>query len=198
MNEETLERIFEPFYTTKAVNKGTGLGLSVVHGIVNSHKGDIQVESKPKKGSVFHIFLPTIKSTETVSIKKSKQLTTGSEYVLVVDDETAIGDLIKKVLENFGYKTEVYNNGSDAFEAFKENPKKYDLLITDLTMPQMTGFDLADQIHKIKKEFPVIVMTGFGDSITKSTQERYGIKQVLVKPVAIEQLTTAIRKALNK
>jgi len=198
MNKETQERIFEPFYTTKAVNKGTGLGLSVVHGIVSSHKGDIHVVSKPGKGSVFHIYLPTIKSEETVATKQSIKLAKGSEYVMVVDDEIAIGDLIKRMLENFGYQTEVYNSGLDAFEAFKDNPNKFDLLITDLTMPQMTGFDLADQIHKIKEQLPVIIMTGFGDSITKATKERYGVKQVLVKPVAIEQLTTAIRKALDK
>jgi len=198
IDEETLERIFEPFYTTKTVNKGTGLGLSVVHGIVSSHKGDIHVVSKPGKGSIFHVYIPTIKSEETITLKESTELAKGSEYVMVVDDEIAIGDLIKKILENFGYKTEVYNSGLTAFEAFKQEPKKFDLLITDLTMPQMTGLDLADQIHQINAKLPVMIMTGFGDSITSATQKRYGVKQVLGKPVVIEELTTAIRKVLDK
>jgi len=198
MDKNTLERIFEPFFTTKAVNKGTGLGLSVVHGIVSSHKGDIHVISKPGKGSVFHVYLPTIISEDTLTSEKTTEIAKGSEYVLVVDDETAIGNLIKKILENFGYKTEVFNSGLTAFEVFKENPNKFDLLITDLTMPQMTGLDLADQIHRIKPKLPVLIMTGFGDSITSATQKRYGIKQVLGKPVVIEDLTSAIRNVLDR
>ena len=198
MDEETLDRIFEPFFTTKAVDKGTGLGLSVVHGIVLSHQGDILVFSEPGKGSTFHVYLPTLKSEEEVIEAKSIELTGGTEYLMIVDDEPDIAEMVKRMLDNFGYKANVYKTALAALKAFKQQPDKYDLLVSDLTMPQMTGLDLANQLHKEDPEFPIMIMTGFGDKLTAATQKKYGIKQVIRKPIVIKELAVAVRKVLDK
>jgi PAS domain S-box-containing protein len=198
MDNETLDRIFEPFFTTKAVDKGTGLGLSVVHGIVQSHRGDIHVYSEEGMGSVFHVYLPILVTKEKKSIVVSDEITRGSEFVIIVDDEVEIANLVKRMLENFGYNADIYQNGIDALKAIKQQPGKYDLLISDLTMPQMNGLDLADQIHKNNPKFPILIMTGFGDNITLATQKKYGIKQVIGKPIIIQDLTTAVRSVLDE
>jgi PAS domain S-box-containing protein len=198
MNEETLDRIFEPFFTTKTVEKGTGLGLSVVHGIVRSHKGDILVYSEPGKGAAFHVYLPAIKSEDVTVEAASKAIIGGTEFVMIVDDEPGIAVMVKKMLEGFGYKTDVYNTGLAALKAFKQQPDKYDLLISDLTMPHMTGLDLADQLHKERPELPVVIMTGFSDSLTVPTQDRHGIKQVIGKPIVARELAATVRKVLDK
>ena len=198
MDEETQERIFEPFFTTKTLDKGTGLGLSVVHGIVRGHKGDIHVHSRIGKGTTFHVYLPTIKSEETSIKTEDVEIFGGSECVLVVDDELAVSELVKRILENFGYKAKVFKNGLDALQAFKKKPGEFDLIISDLTMPKMTGLDLADRLHKEYPDFPVMIMTGFGDSLTETTRERYGIKNVISKPIVVKDLTAAVRKIFDK
>ncbi len=198
MDEETLERIFEPFFTTKTVDKGTGLGLSVVHGIVRSHKGDISVYSEPEKGSAFHVYLPIIVTGQDIAKTEDKQIVGGTESVMIVDDEPAIAEMVKTMLEKLGYTAHVYNTGLAAIEAFSQEPDKYDLLISDLTMPQMTGLDVADEMHSKKSRFPVVIMTGFGDSLTMPTLERYGIAEVIGKPISLRDLATAIRKILEK
>ncbi len=197
MDEATLERIFEPFFTTKAVNKGTGLGLSVVHGIVRNHRGEILVYSEPGKGSVFHIYLPALDIEDEVVTPSSKIIPGGNESVMIVDDEPVIAEMVKTMLENFGYKADIFKTGVEAVEVFEQQPQKYDLLITDLTMPQMTGLDLADRLHEDNPELPVIIMTGFGDSLTTPTQKRYGIKQVIGKPVVVKELALAVRNVLD-
>jgi len=197
MNEEILERIFEPFFTTKTVDKGTGLGLSVVHGIVRSHKGDIQVQSKPGDGTTFHVFLPTVKSETKRDHSKSQPVIGGTENILIVDDEKPVAELVKRMLENLGYNAIVYNDGSEALEAFRQQSSRFDLLISDLTMPQLTGLDLADEIHSIRKDFPVVIMTGYGASLTKPTQEKYGVGDIVKKPVTMKSLASAIRKTLD-
>ena len=198
MDEETMDRIFEPFFTTKAVDKGTGLGLSVVHGIVRSHRGDVQVTSKPGEGTTFHLYLPVVKSESTEAAAETVKASGGSEFILVVDDEKSIADLVQQMLETFGYKVEVCYNAADALNAFNKQPDNYDLLISDLTMPQMTGLDLADQLHQKRPEFPVVIMTGFGDSITAETKKRYGIKKIIGKPLVIKDISAAVREVLDK
>ena len=197
MDEKTLDRIFEPFFTTKAVNKGTGLGLSVVHGIVRNHGGDILVYSEPGKGSAFHIYFPALLVDTDEESQKTKTVPGGDESVLIVDDEPVIAEMVKTMLENFGYRAHIYKTGMDAVEAFERQPQNYDLLITDLTMPQMTGLDLADKLHETTTALPVIIMTGFGDSLTKPTLKRYGIKQVISKPVVVKELARAVRHVLD-
>ncbi len=197
MNEQVLDRIFEPFFTTKEINKGTGLGLSVVHGIVRSHKGDILVYSEPGKGTEFHVYLPIIKTDEEVKEQQSTKIVSGTENIMIVDDEVEIAEMIKRMLENFGYKTEVFKTGIDVMKAYRQRPDKYDLLVCDLTMPQMTGLDIADQLHKEDPNFPVVIMTGSGDSISGPTQDRYGINQIIGKPITLIELTSTVRKVLD-
>ncbi|MCK4986170.1 MAG: response regulator [Desulfobacterales bacterium] len=198
MDEETLDRIFEPFFTTKALNKGTGLGLSVVHGIIRSHQGDILVYSEPGKGTEFNVYLPTVTAEAETVEAKSNVIEEGSEYIMIVDDEPAIAKMVKEMLENFGYKAEVYYSGLAAIKVFKQKPDKYDLLISDLTMPQMTGLDLADQLHKADPELPILIMTGFSDKLNSATQKKYGIKQVIGKPIVVKDLAETVRKVLDK
>jgi PAS domain S-box-containing protein len=197
MEEYTLSRIFEPFFTTKDVDKGTGLGLSVVHGIVHSHKGEILVYSERGKGTSFHVYLPIINSLKPIIEDTPTEISTGSEFVMIVDDEPIISEMVRRILERYGYKTEIYNSGLAALKAFKSQPDKYDMLISDLTMPQMSGLDLADQTHKINSKIPVMIMTGFGDSLTSATQKKYHIKKVLSKPVAVKELADAVRNVLD-
>ncbi len=198
MDEATMDRIFEPFFTTKAVNKGTGLGLSVVHGIVRNHRGDILVYSEPGKGSAFHIYLPALQADDDAITQRPQTVMGGAESVMIVDDEPVIAEMVKTMLENFGYQAHIYKTAMEAVEAFEGQPQQFDLLITDLTMPQMTGLDLADQLHETSPKFPVIIMTGFGDNLTKPTLKRYGIRQVIGKPVIVKELATAVRKVLDK
>jgi CheY-like chemotaxis protein/two-component sensor histidine kinase len=197
MDNAILERIFEPFYTTKAVDKGTGLGLSVVHGIVRNHGGDIQVETIPGKGTTFRVYLPAIRD----SLEKAKvdptEIPGGNEYIMIVDDEPTIAVMIKRMLESFGYRADTFETGQEVLEAQRENPKKYDLLITDLTMPELSGLDLADKLHEQSPLLPIMIMTGFGDSLTAASRERYGIKAVIGKPVSTDKLIRTIHNILK-
>lgn len=197
IDADTIERIFEPFFTTKTVDKGTGLGLSVVHGIVRSHKGDIQVQSEVGFGTTFNIYLPAIEGNLSKDEVTIDDIHGGSESILVVDDEKPIAEMVKTILENFDYKTSIYHTGAEAFECFERNPNEFHMLISDLTMPKMTGLDLADKLHSLRPELPIVIMTGFGDNLTKASQEHYGIKRVLTKPVAVKELALAVRKVLD-
>ncbi|RMD99367.1 MAG: PAS domain S-box protein [Bacteroidetes bacterium] len=197
MDKTTLERIFEPFFTTKAVDKGTGLGLSVVHGIVRSHKGDILVHSQPNQGSAFHIYLPIYDGEALNEVPKAEEITGGQESILVVDDDKVVAEVLEQILKSLGYKTEICTNAIEAVKALHFNPKKYDLLISDLTMPNMTGLELAEQIQKVSPGFPIILVTGYGENLDKGSLQSRGIKRVLGKPVEVKELDRAIRKVLN-
>jgi PAS domain S-box-containing protein len=197
MDTNTMERMFEPFYTTKSIDKGTGLGLSVVHGIVHSHNGEIIVDSELNKGTQIHIYLPLANSTDLLEESKTEEIIRGVEYVMIVDDEPSILEMLKDMLEHFGYKTEAFKTAIEAMKAFNQAPNKFDLVLTDLTMPKITGLELADQLHQIIPNFPVIIMTGFGDNIAEVTKERYSIKKTICKPIIIKELTGAIRDLLD-
>jgi len=198
MCESTIDRIFEPFFTTKAVDKGTGLGLSVVHGIVQNHKGDIFVHSEQGSGTVFEVYLPVIKTVLESKEEKPDQISTGGfESILVVDDDDMVGNILKQMLEKLGYTIDFYNKSKKALNHFQKNPHGYDLLISDLTMPDFTGIGLSEQIQKTHPGFPIIIMTGFGDMLFGVNQQRYGIKKVLKKPIMLDELASAIREALE-
>jgi PAS domain S-box-containing protein len=190
------DRIFEPFFTTKDVNKGTGLGLSVVHGIVHSHDGEIVVSSQKGKGTTFDVYLPLADGQKQAEEEPAPVIEGGTEHIMVVDDENTIADMVKRMLEKFGYQVNVFNSGLDALKAFKQTPNKYDLLISDLTMPQMTGLDLADILHQRDPDFPIVLMTGFGDNVTPASQNRYGISHVISKPI-IKRLMSVVREVLK-
>ncbi|MGP8330523.1 MAG: PAS domain S-box protein [Methanosarcinaceae archaeon] len=197
MDTATLERIFEPFFTTKPVDKGTGMGLSVVHGIVRGHQGDILVYSEPGKGSTFHVYLPIVKAEVEAEKKEKETIVGGQESILIIDDEKAVANILKKILERLGYQVDASNSSPEALKIIRQQPDKYDLVISDLTMPNMTGLDLSEKLQQLRSGFPVIIMTGYGDSLTSATQQQYGIKQVIGKPVAMRELALAVREVLD-
>lgn len=198
MDEATLERIFEPFFTTKAVNKGTGMGLSVVHGIVKDHDGEILVSSELGKGSSFHVYLPAVKLQHTANAEEPKPIEGGQESLLIVDVEKAIVSLVAEMLDELGYEIDVHSSSSEALEAFRQQPNDFDLVISDLTMPGMTGLELSLQLQEIRSGTPVMIMTGYGDKLTDDTQKRYYINKVIGKPVEIRDMASAIREVLDQ
>jgi len=199
MNSTTMERIFDPYFTTKEKGKGTGLGLAVVHGIVKSYGGDIRVYSEPEKGTSFHVYIPVIKpdnlASETVS---DGPLQTGHEHILLVDDEIQIVDMQKQMLERLGYQVTARTGSIDALEAFREDPAQFDLVITDMTMPNMTGDELTRELKNIRPDIPVILCTGFSEKISKEIADALGIEGFLMKPIVMKDLAKTIRGALNK
>ncbi len=198
IDEATLDRIFEPFFTTKAVDRGTGMGLAVVHGIVRSHEGEIVVRSEEKKGSTFYVYLPVAKARDEMVIEDLEAIQGGRESILVVDDEEAVAKVIEMMLEQFGYRVEVFNASTDALRAFHQQASNYDLVISDLTMPNMTGLLLSEKLHEIRPEFPTIIMTGYGENLSEELLEYYGIHKVIGKPITIRELAGGIRQVLDK
>ena len=198
MDDATIERIFEPFFTTKKPHKGTGLGLSVVHGIVRSHNGEIMVESKPGRGSSFHIFLPVSTKDNVSASVQNETFRGGNESILIVDDEEDISMMVKTILENYGYRVKAFKNPQAILKAFLQAPQAYDLVISDFTMPQMNGLELAEKIHHKKPETAVIIMTGFGEKLAESVLQQNSIDLLLSKPISVTELAKAVRTILDK
>jgi len=199
IDENIIERIFEPYFTTKGHEEGTGLGLSVVHGIVKSYDGDIKVYSEPGKGTVFHVYLPVIGSGQEEEYLSSVSLPAGKgERFLVVDDEKIIVDIIKNSLERLNYKIVTFTSSIEALEYFRENKENLDLVITDQTMPGMTGLELSKEIIKIKPDIPVILCTGFSRSVNEEAAVAIGIKEFLTKPLTRKKLAETIRNILDE
>ena len=197
MDEVTMERIFEPFFTTKPVNKGTGLGLSVVHGIIKSCGGEITVESRPGKGSTFNVFFPLIEEKQIKGGQDEKPIH-GNCRMLFIDDEKTTLKMMSAMLAKLGFSVEVSDSPREALEIFHNAPDAFDLVITDLTMPEMNGIELASALHEIRPELPVILMTGYGKDIENSaTLCRYGISRLLRKPVKLAQMTSAIDEVIS-
>ena len=198
MKQNIIDRIFDPYFTTKEEGKGTGLGLAVVHGIVKSHGGQIIVYSEHGKGSEFKICLPMIqKEKETVKVEIDMPIQKGDERILLVDDQDMIAQMEKQMLERLGYQVTARNSSIDALEAFRVQPDKFDLVITDLTMPNMTGDNLAGELIKIRSDIPIILCTGFSELISKEKAASLGIKGFLLKPVLLKDLSATIRKILD-
>jgi PAS domain S-box-containing protein len=201
IDEQVLEKVFDPYFTTKEMGKGTGLGLALVHGIVEEHSGFIQVESSPGHGSVFRIFFPLIESVpelEPDSEEKNELLSGSGEKLMIVDDETSILFSTKELLEDLGYGVDVFQDGLQAFSEFKKSPNCYDLVITDMTMPKMTGDELAKEILKIRPGLPIVLCTGYSDRITEEKAFETGICEFIQKPLNSHDLTSLIRKILKK
>ncbi len=199
MEPTVLDRIFEPYYTTKEPGKGTGLGLSVIHGIVKNHGGFITVESAPGKGSTFHVYLPTVDEEEEVALAEEAPAatTSGHEQILLVDDEPQIAELGCQILERLGYRVTARTSGADALATFAEHPERYDLLVTDMTMPGMTGDRLAQRVWEIRPGLPVILCTGYNELISEDKAMAMGIRKFLLKPIVSEELAAAVRAALD-
>lgn len=201
IEKKNLEKIFDPYFTTKDVGKGSGLGLAVVRGIVNEHKGHIKVYTDVDKGSSFHVFLPVVdKPARKISIPESakNRVTGGNERILLVDDNLDIIAATKALLEGYGYRVSAFDQSIAALEKFMEDPFGYDLVITDLTMPKMTGSDLAKKILKVRPDLPIIVCSGHSGLINKAHLIQMGIKDYIEKPVITENVVTIVRNTLDK
>ncbi|QTA89546.1 hybrid sensor histidine kinase/response regulator [Desulfonema magnum] len=200
MEPHIIERIFDPYFTTKEVGKGTGMGLSVVHGIVMSHDGEIEVRSDPGQGTAFYIWLPVI-SVKAVSEPEpacSDPLPRGSERILFVDDEEQITGMMTYALERLGYEITALNSSTDALELFRMEPDRFDLVITDMGMPRMPGDELAEQLLNIRPDIPIIICTGFSHRITEEKIKALGIRSLMMKPVCVRDVADTIRKVLDE
>jgi CheY-like chemotaxis protein len=193
-----LGRIFEPFFTTKEKSMGTGMGLPVVHGIVQSLGGEITVYSKPGKGTTFNVFFPKTKAVLTAGFEGARPLIRGEESILFVDDEAQIVDIGKQILERLGYRVFTRTSSIEALEAFRAQPDKFDLVITDMTMPNMTGDRLAAALRRIRPDIPIILCTGFSERITEENARYAGIQEFLAKPLLRQDMAEAVRRVLDR
>jgi len=197
MDAETLERIFEPFFTTREVGEGTGMGLATVHGIIASHGGEIFVDSQPGEGTSFDIYLPQTTFQATDAETEDTSIPEGSERILFVDDEEEIAILGKHMLERAGYFVTADTDSQNALNTFKKRPKDFDLVVTDQAMPKLYGVKLAEEILKIRADIPIILISGFADTITAESVKKMGISEFVMKPLVGYELGRAIRQALD-
>jgi PAS domain S-box-containing protein len=199
MDKGTLERIFDPFFTTKGPGEGTGLGLSVVHGIIKSHDGVITVSSQPGKGTTFELYFPAYTSEISVATRGPATIPRGNgERILVVDDEEPLLDLEKQMLERLGYQVEAQASVAMALARVRDGFPRLDLVITDLTMPQMTGLEFSRNLMQICPGLPIILTTGFSAGLTSENVAEMGIAELLLKPLSLDNLSTAVHRALTK
>jgi PAS domain S-box-containing protein len=198
MEQKTLAHIFEPYFTTKTKGEGTGLGLSVVHGIVKSYQGHIATHSEPGKGTSFRVYLPRIAETPSLFEAVCSDTTpTGTERVLIVDDEEMISMMLQLILQTLGYQATFSCNSLEALALIAQEPKAFDLLITDMTMPNLTGLELARKALSIRPNLPIILCTGFSELLNKEQAQALGIGAYLMKPVSVRELGHTVRQVLD-
>jgi PAS domain S-box-containing protein len=197
MGADTIKRIFDPYFTTKEKGVGTGLGLAVVHGIVKKCGGAIRVESELGKGTTFHIYLPKADMTASIKAEQPKTIEGGSERILFVDDEKMLVDIGQQALQRLGYDVVSRTSPIEALELFKAKPDFFDLVITDKTMPGITGDVLAKELMSIRPNLPVIICTGYSQTIDHERAKQIGIKAFVMKPILINEIATAVRKVLD-
>ncbi len=200
ISPDIMDRIFEPFFTTKEPGKGCGIGLSVVHGILKDHGGAITVESEPGKGSRFTVYLPSCTQTSQARLVRNSRDKSpkGDGKILLVDDEDMILSSLESVLKRSGYQVVTSNDSQQALALFNQDPEAFDLVITDLTMPKMSGKDLVVRLMQARSTIPVILCTGFSDIIDEAEARALGIREILMKPAGTSELDMAIRRALGK
>jgi PAS domain S-box-containing protein len=195
---EIQDKIFDPYFTTKAVGKGTGMGLAIAHGIVQSYGGFIRLHSTPGEGTIFHIFLPTVTQHALQKADSVESPPVGNERILFVDDEKMLVRMAETMLERLGYNVTVRTSSLEALTTFQNDPDAFDLVITDYSMPGMAGIDLARRMLHIRPELPIILCTGFSTTISEEKARAAGIKGFAMKPVAMKELSALIRKVLDK
>jgi PAS domain S-box-containing protein len=198
MTEDVLQRIFEPYFTTKEKGVGTGMGLAVVHGIVKSYGGAVTVESAPGRGSTFNVYLPRIEKIAAPLDERLHVYPTGHERILCVDDEQVLVDVAKQMLEKLGYQVVTSTSSAEALKLFQAQPDGFDLVITDLTMPNLTGDRLAPELIKIRPDVPVILCSGYSEHLTGKHLRETGIRSFLMKPLLIGDLATTVRRILDE
>jgi signal transduction histidine kinase/ActR/RegA family two-component response regulator len=192
-----MDRIFEPYFTTKEKGKGTGLGLSVVHGIVQRLSGKITVSSEPGKGSTFTVYIPLAEQVKETVYDTDGSISLGFERVLVVDDEKVLAEMTQQTLEHHGYWVESYTDSRDALEHFKADPYRYDIVLTDMTMPDMSGDRLAKEMLKIRPDLPIVLCTGFSEKISEEEASAIGVSAFALKPLVSKELVRILRAALD-
>ena len=199
MSRELMERIFEPFFTTRGPGGGSGLGLAVVHGIVRSYHGAVTVYSEPGKGSVFSVYLPR-HNAESLSAETAQPLQPirGHERILLVEDEGTQRTSLARSLARLGYRVTARAAGRSALTAFRRNPAAFDLVITDQSMPQMSGLELAAALLKVRPDIPIVLCTGFSEKVNGGAIGRSGIREFVMKPFTLQEISRLIRKALKK
>jgi PAS domain S-box-containing protein len=197
MAPEVMKRIFEPFFTTREVGKGTGMGLSVVYGIVTDLHGTVTVESKPGAGSIFRVCLPKIKSDVKSESKKADDNSGGSERVLFIDDEKLLVEWGQAALTRLGYKVTSMTDSAEALKIFSADPSQFDLVVTDQTMPGLTGIQLARKFLAFRQDIPIILFTGHSEVATREEAQAIGVKEFLAKPFGKQELAGAIRRVLD-
>jgi signal transduction histidine kinase/CheY-like chemotaxis protein len=199
ISRETMERMFEPFFTTKEIGEGTGMGLSVVHGIVKNNKGGIVVESTPGMGARFDIYLPLIETLpRNIEQSVEEELPRGSENILVVDDEKPLVKSTRSLLETLGYTVIGQEGGPGALEIFQKDPLRFNLVITDMTMPQMSGAELSRRMLAIRPDIPVLLCTGYSERFEAEKALAHGIAGILMKPVNRKMLAEAVRSIIDE
>jgi len=197
MTSETMERMYEPYFTMEEVGKGRGLGLAVVHGIIEKHRGCIHCESTIGKGTIFSIYLPRVDDVEVVKPLIEMTLPKGTERVLFIDDEPDLAEISGRLLESLGYKVTSITSSKKALELFRDHPDQFDLVITDMIMSGITGDKLAQSILAIRPDMPVILCTGYNEYTSEEAAKIIGIREVVMKPFVMEELARSIRKALD-
>jgi CheY-like chemotaxis protein len=194
------DRIFKLFQRLHSRDEyeGTGLGLAVVKGIVESHRGAITVTSEPEKGAAFQVFLPCVSAPKQESFEPGGEELRGNERVLLVDDEEQIAAVEKAMLQHLGYKVTACIQSAEALQIFCAHPDDFDLVLTDQTMPAITGINLAKEVHVLRPKMPIVLCTGYSDRVDKENAQQFGIAEFLPKPLTVNILGKAIRGALQK
>jgi len=196
--KEHLDKIFDPYFTTKEVGKGNGFGLSVVHGIVKNHNGGISVDSQCGKGTTFNVFLPVVKEKPEFEKENDTTTPTGNERILFVEDEKSIVEMTSLTLERLGYTVTATTSSPDMLEIFRAQPDNFDLIISDIFMPKLTGDKLAQELHQIRPDIPIIIYTGHSDRIKNEKVKEIGVQAVVMKPIEKSEFAKIIRKVLDK
>ncbi|MBF0279726.1 MAG: PAS domain S-box protein [SAR324 cluster bacterium] len=197
MDQKILEKIYDPFFTTKKIGQGTGLGLSVVQGIVDQHEGHIGVESLPGKGTTFTVYFPVSKEIVNRSETKIQALANGCERILLIDDEEIILQMTRKILKKFNYEVTGFLDSQEAIEFFSENSQNFDLVMTDYGMPKLNGKQISEQIKKIRPDIKIILLTGYADLVNSTNSEEWGIDALLSKPYNVNEINAIVRNTLG-